>query len=217
MTAQMPAHPSTFASQRFIVRDQLSPLTGEREQLHGLEVEICEWGGMVGEYCVRFTQSVEHIVRMLSKRDSFWTREKVYDYLAGEEGFTRENGQEWMTGAFCEFDLDQLERFRSDEELAEYSEKLISAIRERIEKVRFDASEGSLYVFERTGKDRTLYLTPLFEEVNLDYCVEEYGKHDAIFLIEEGEVEVQWTFDIDQDVQIYRAKLEQMIRLHLRG
>ena len=81
-----------LAGKIFAVRDQISDLTGERETLRGLRVEIIAFGGMVGEYAVRFVDSEDTIVDTLSQRDSWWTVERVREHLLDFDGS-------------CEFDL----------------------------------------------------------------------------------------------------------------
>lgn len=64
-----------------IIRDGISPLTGERETLHGLRVEVTGHGGMVGSILARVVGSVDEIVETLSARDNWWTRERVEEIL----------------------------------------------------------------------------------------------------------------------------------------
>ena len=86
-----------LVGQSFVIKDQLSTLYWDREQFRGLNVQIVAPGGMVGAYCVRFTDSVEHIVNVMSQRSDFWTKATVLQYIKNED-------------ALCEYDLDQLQR-----------------------------------------------------------------------------------------------------------
>ena len=62
-----------------IVRDAVSPLTGERETLHGLRVLVVGHSGMVGSILVRLVDPEDEIFETLSSRDAWWTRERVVE------------------------------------------------------------------------------------------------------------------------------------------
>ena len=100
----MPATATAYSlsGQVFRIRDDLSPLTGERESFRGLRVEIVGFGGMAGDYTVRFLDSAETIVDILSssevedERSPFWTVDRVNEHILDPSNRS-------------EFDLSQLE------------------------------------------------------------------------------------------------------------